>query len=159
QGGEGYGRKAPVVGPDQHGSDQQHFQQDRDDRVQRPVEQIGYGTAAPFDIPRHAAGAPPEVEFQTEPVQVAEHPERDLARGARHDPGEHHLAQFGEQGDSDACRAVGQQESDRQQQQTGFDIEVVDNLLEKNGNQQVEQFGGHHQAQCQRDAPQVGTQV
>ncbi|MNM92436.1 hypothetical protein D3C81_1047690 [compost metagenome] len=159
QGGEGDGGEAPVVGPHQHGGDQDHLQQDRDDRVQGPVEQVGDGAATALDIPRHPAGTPAEVELQAEAVQVTEYLQGDLPRGACHDPGEHHLAQLGEQGDADARGAVGQQQADRQQQQAGLDVEAVDDLLERDRHQQVEQFGGNHQAQGQQDASQIGAQV
>ncbi|MCY1427753.1 hypothetical protein D9M71_436130 [compost metagenome] len=77
---------------------------------------------------------------------MTEHPEGNLTRGARHDPGEHHLAQFGEQGDADACSAVGQKQADRQHHEAGFYIETVDDMLEDDRYQQVEQLGREHQA-------------
>ncbi|MCY1444731.1 hypothetical protein D9M71_612160 [compost metagenome] len=96
QGGEGDQGEAPVVGPDQHHGHHQHFQQGRDDGVERPVQQIRNRRAAALDIAGDATGAAAEVEFQAEAVQMAEHLQGDLPRGARHDAGEHHLAQLGE---------------------------------------------------------------
>ena len=159
QRGQGHGGEAPVIDPDQHHGDQQHFQQDRDDRIQGPVQQVGDRRAAALHIAGHPAGAPAEVKLQAQRVQVAEHLQRHLPRSARHDPGEHHLAQLGEQRDADARGAVGEQQADRQQQQAGFDVEVVDDVLENERHQQVEQLGGEHQAQRQQDAADVGLEI
>ncbi|MCY1282624.1 hypothetical protein D9M70_314660 [compost metagenome] len=151
--------EAPVVGPDQHGGDQQHFQQGRHYGVEGPVEQVGDGAAAALDVARHAAGAAAEVELQAERVQVAEHLQGDLPRGACHDPGEHHLAQLGEQRHADPRGAVGQQQAHRQQHQAGLDVESVDDLLEGDRHVEVDQLGGEDQPQRHADAPGVGAQV
>ncbi|MNZ73907.1 hypothetical protein D3C78_923360 [compost metagenome] len=99
------------------------------------------------------------MEFQAEAVQVAEYLQGDLPRRARHDPGEHHLAQLGEQGHADARGAIGEQQADRQQQQAGLDVQPVDDLLERDRHIQVDQLGGEDQPERQDDTPGIGPQV
>ena len=57
-------RKAPVVHPHQHTGDQRNLEQRGQDGVDHPVEQIGDGGTAAFDIARDAAGATGQMETQ-----------------------------------------------------------------------------------------------
>ncbi len=151
--------EAPVVGPDQDRSDQQHLQHGRDDRVEGPVEQIRDGLAAALHVARDAARPAREMEAQRERVEVAEHEQRHFARGARQHAGEHHLAELGEDRETDARSAVGEQQRDGQDQQARLHVEPVDDLLQRHRNQQVHELGAHDQAHRQHDAPEVGPQV
>lgn len=94
--------ESPVVGPHQHAGHQHDLERDRNDREQRPVQQLGNRTAAALDVACHAAGAPGEMEPQAQRMQMTEHAQGDLPRSAGHHAGEHHLPKFGEQRDTDA---------------------------------------------------------
>ncbi len=152
-------REAPVVGPDQHGGDHNHLQRGRQDRVERPVEQIGDRAAAALDVAGDAASAPREMELQAQPVQMAEHLQRDLPRSSRHHAGEHDLADLGEERDADARAAVRDQQRDRQRPHAGLETEVVDDLLERDRQQHIGELGAKDQSESEDDAAEIGTQV
>ncbi|EWS63580.1 hypothetical protein Y695_03186 [Hydrogenophaga sp. T4] len=59
-----------------------HFDQRREDAVERIRDERLHAARAALDVARHAAGLALQVEAQAERVQVPEHLQRDAARGA-----------------------------------------------------------------------------
>ncbi len=99
------------------------------------------------------------MEFQAEIVQVTEDLHGDLPRGSCHHPGEHDLAQLGEQRDADARRPVRQQQADRKEQQRPLDVEPVDDLLQHQRHEEGGDFGDQDQPERQDDPAEIGAQV
>ncbi len=69
-----------------------------------------HAARAALDVARHAAGLALQVEAQAQRMQVAEHLERDAARGALGGLGEDQLAQLVEQRGAEAQQPVGHQQ-------------------------------------------------
>ena len=89
--------ETPVVAHNQYAADKRNFEQRRQDRIDGPIEQIRHRSHAALEIARDAAGAPIEVKAQAQRMQMREHTQRDLARGAREHARKHDRAQFLEQ--------------------------------------------------------------
>jgi hypothetical protein len=118
--------ETPVVAHDQDAADEGDFEQRRQDRVDRPVEEVRRRRHPALDVARDAAGAPVEMKAQRECVQVLEHAQCDLARGARHHAREDDLAQFLEQRGRETQRAICDEQQQRNQQRLRRDVERGD---------------------------------
>ena len=147
--------EAPVVVHDQDAADDRDFEQRRQDRVDRPVEQVGRRRHAALDVARDAAGAAIEVEAQRQRVQMLEHAQRDLARRARHHAREHDLAQFLEQRRRQPQRAVCDQQQQRHEQRLRRDVELVDELLQHHRHADVGELGDDEERKRDADAQPV----
>ncbi len=144
-----------VVQQHQHDRHQHHLDDRRNDRVQGPVQQVGNGAAATFDIARHAAGAAVEMEAQRKRVQMAEHRQHHHARAARHHPREDDLPHLGEHALGQARGAVGQQQRDRDQGRRRVDAERVDQPLQHHRHGEAGEFGRQQAGHGQRDAQPI----
>ena len=147
-----------VVQQHQHDRHQHHLDDRRHDRVQGPVQQVGDGAAAAFDIARHAAGAAVEMEAQRKCVQVAEHRQHHHARAARHHAGEDDLPHLGEHAFGQSRCAIGQQQGDRDQGRRRVDAERVDQPLQHHRHGEAGEFGCQQADHRQGDAQPIRLQ-
>ncbi len=86
---------------------------------------------------------------QRQPVQVFQHPQRDLAHGAVADPREHRVAQFVEQRTGQPQQPVAEQQAERQHQQRCLAVQRIDDLLEQQRDTDVGDLGQHQGRQGQ----------
>jgi hypothetical protein len=147
----------------QNGQHQRQLDDGRHDAVERHRDQRMHAARAAFDVARHAAGLPLEVEAQRQRMQVAEHLQRDAARRALSRLGEDQLAQLAEQRGRKAQQPVGHQERDRHHQQrlrhVGLGRHGVDQVLEQHRHADVRDLGAHHEGKRRHHAPLVAPQV
>ena len=142
---------------------QRHFDQCREDAVQRIRDQRMHAACAALDVARHAAGLPLEVEAQAQAVQMAEHLQRDAARRALGRLREDQLAQLGEQRGRQPQQPIGEQQAEWNDEHrariAGLERQVVDQRLQQQRHADIGQLGADHERQRQHHAPAVVPQI
>jgi hypothetical protein len=96
---------------------QGHLDERGKDAVQRVGNERLHPARAAVDVTRHAAGLAFQMETQAQLVQVAEHLQRNAARGPLGGLGENKFTQFSEQAGGKPQQSVGQQQPHRHHQQ------------------------------------------
>jgi len=101
----------------QQAQNQRHFNQGRDDAVERIADERVHAAGATLDVARHAAGLALQVKAQAHGVQVAKNLQGNAACCAFGRLGKHQFTQFGEKRGAQPQGAVAQQQRRRYHQQ------------------------------------------
>jgi hypothetical protein len=145
-----------------------HFDQRRQDGIQRVADQRADGAGAALDVARQAAGLTLEVKAQRQRMQMLENLHRDAPHGLLRDPRKHDFAQFGQQRGRKAQRTIGRQQTERHQQRRQFECallhgggrcERVDELFENERHRHVRGLGADQEGERDQHAPLVGPEV
>jgi hypothetical protein len=151
--------EAEVVLDEENPEHESHFDERRQDRVERVGDQAGNRPGAALDVARDAAGLTFQVKAQAQRVQVAEDLERHLADGALGDAGEKEFAKFGKQRGRKAEGAVENEQHHRQRQYLVGQREPVDQLLEDDGNADIGDLGPDEAGERDQHAETIGPEI